>query len=467
MKDMTVAVSVMILIVSLSDFGYAQQNPEVELFTVEVAQPEDPKFEESVFGEGPLVQVGSDIGDLVVFQKAGINRDLDTVQGKLLSALDFPAEPLVNFPINRSGLQLSDQYFLKVNWDNKYIVGRPVQSIDNPATDFTVLEPNSAIFAYRFYIDDQFLILAQNKEFYGKRVDEIHNAQTTSFQFIGKSGVNTRIIWSDKYVAWVDVREDGRTPFLRVKGIEDIFNAQISAAEIGGNFGPLFGFVGESRVVYGCAPDQIHYSFCYTDLDAPDRQEKVIKVFEPAPDRAPGVYYTVLTNQYLFWVEQYFDGELGFQDLVFAWPVNTLDDPDAIFNVTTHGSGAGNLHADENVAVWNGVDVILENNPLGGIDIKFGSSGIYGARLPWLFVRGDANEDGRIDLTDAIFIFKHVSLQGQSPRCQDAEDVDDNGDIEETDGKILLNYLFLGGPPPESPFPEMGKDPTLDNLACQ
>jgi hypothetical protein len=36
-----------------------------------------------------------------------------------------------------------------------------------------------------------------------------------------------------------------------------------------------------------------------------------------------------------------------------------------------------------------------------------------------------------------------------------------------TDAVYLLNDLFLGGPPPEPPFPTCSPEPTSDELGCE
>ena len=54
-----------------------------------------------------------------------------------------------------------------------------------------------------------------------------------------------------------------------------------------------------------------------------------------------------------------------------------------------------------------------------------------------------------------------------SPLCLDALDADASGQVEVTDAILLLGYLFLGGSPPEMPFPEAGPSPPgLPRLRC-
>jgi hypothetical protein len=91
---------------------------------------------------------------------------------------------------------------------------------------------------------------------------------------------------------------------------------------------------------------------------------------------------------------------------------------------------------------------------------------IFGLSRRTSFVRGDANEDGRIDLSDAVFVLTYLFLGGRAPECKDAADVDDRGSIEITDAVNLLNHLFLGAAAPRPPHPAEGEDPTDDALDC-
>jgi Tol biopolymer transport system component/pimeloyl-ACP methyl ester carboxylesterase len=86
-----------------------------------------------------------------------------------------------------------------------------------------------------------------------------------------------------------------------------------------------------------------------------------------------------------------------------------------------------------------------------------------------LFHRGDADENGRLELTDAIRILGFLFLGGPTPSCFDAADSDDNGRLELTDAIRVLGFLFLGAVPPALPGPPSepcGTDPTADELDC-
>ena len=84
------------------------------------------------------------------------------------------------------------------------------------------------------------------------------------------------------------------------------------------------------------------------------------------------------------------------------------------------------------------------------------------------FLRGDVEENGELNLTDAVVILGFLFLGNAQPDCLDAADVDDSGTILITDGINLLQFLFLSGAPPRPPFPLAGYDPTLgDGLECR
>jgi hypothetical protein len=83
------------------------------------------------------------------------------------------------------------------------------------------------------------------------------------------------------------------------------------------------------------------------------------------------------------------------------------------------------------------------------------------------FIRGDANGNLVIDLSDAVFELLFSFNGTVTSNCQDAMDADDNGRLEVTDALRILRYLFQGGPAPAAPFPTAGTDTTPDTLpAC-
>jgi PKD domain-containing protein len=83
------------------------------------------------------------------------------------------------------------------------------------------------------------------------------------------------------------------------------------------------------------------------------------------------------------------------------------------------------------------------------------------------FRRGDANTDGAMDLSDAVFTLSALFLGGDQPSCAKAADVNDDGAIDISDPVFTLARLFTGGDPIPDPGPlTCGPDPTVDGLGC-
>ncbi|MGE3165738.1 MAG: hypothetical protein AB7O52_12580 [Planctomycetota bacterium] len=83
-------------------------------------------------------------------------------------------------------------------------------------------------------------------------------------------------------------------------------------------------------------------------------------------------------------------------------------------------------------------------------------------------VRGDCNDDGSTNLTDAVFLLNFLFPQGAPPAlgCVDACDANDDGGLNIPDAVTLLLALF-GMPTQPLPGPlSCGVDPTLDALDC-
>lgn len=82
------------------------------------------------------------------------------------------------------------------------------------------------------------------------------------------------------------------------------------------------------------------------------------------------------------------------------------------------------------------------------------------------FIRGDASQDGVLDLADAIVALDFLFQEGPLA-CEDAADSNDDGMLNIADPIYLLGYQFSGGPAPLAPFPDPGPDPTdTDGLGC-
>ncbi len=97
--------------------------------------------------------------------------------------------------------------------------------------------------------------------------------------------------------------------------------------------------------------------------------------------------------------------------------------------------------------------------------------------LPPFFVRGNVDSSLQVrnlgisyqpSPTDALLILETVFLGGNNLPCADAADVNDDGRLDLSDAVTLLNHLFRSGPPPAAPYPTPGTDPLpSDSFDCE
>lgn len=83
------------------------------------------------------------------------------------------------------------------------------------------------------------------------------------------------------------------------------------------------------------------------------------------------------------------------------------------------------------------------------------------------FQRGDFNQVGERDMSDAIELLSYLFQGKFSLDCLDAGDTNDDGYLDVSDPSHLLRFLFLGTAPPPEPTLHCGEDPTDDALLCR
>jgi hypothetical protein len=81
------------------------------------------------------------------------------------------------------------------------------------------------------------------------------------------------------------------------------------------------------------------------------------------------------------------------------------------------------------------------------------------------FIRGDADGDGKVNVTDAVAVLSHL-FRGAQVSCEDAADADDGGSVNVTDVVRILSFLFERGTALSQPYPVGGKDMTPDLFPC-
>lgn len=130
-------------------------------------------------------------------------------------------------------------------------------------------------------------------------------------------------------------------------------------------------------------------------------------------------------------------------------------------------------------------DILGTERPHGsGCDM-----GAYECTEPVAFRRGDVNQSGRLEITDAILILDYlvggsqlaagertrtsclVAMNVNGDTEKGVRSVEDERDIDLTDPIVLLQYVFdtvLDPPPPAAPFPDCGfaESEVADPVAC-
>ena len=64
------------------------------------------------------------------------------------------------------------------------------------------------------------------------------------------------------------------------------------------------------------------------------------------------------------------------------------------------------------------------------------------------FVRGDANGDLAVDVSDVVFLLLRLFAGGEALECPEAGDINDDGSGNVSDIIFLLQHLFRGGAAP-------------------
>ena len=82
------------------------------------------------------------------------------------------------------------------------------------------------------------------------------------------------------------------------------------------------------------------------------------------------------------------------------------------------------------------------------------------------FRRGDVRVDGVLGLDDAVALLWQLFGREIPVACGKAADANDDGRVNTTDAVAILRHLFLGSGPLPEPFGDCGVDPTDDDLAC-
>jgi hypothetical protein len=138
-------------------------------------------------------------------------------------------------------------------------------------------------------------------------------------------------------------------------------------------------------------------------------------------------------------------------------PVGTLIRVDPLDGLDGQGYGPFHLR-NELTYKGSGRYPTIAPRTVGGV-LRIGVDGDIS-----FFVRGDANGDDRVDVSDSVFVLHFLFVGGPEPRCFDAADTDDDGALFITDAIAILTQLFLGIDKIAPPYPVAGVDPNPDFL---
>ena len=87
---------------------------------------------------------------------------------------------------------------------------------------------------------------------------------------------------------------------------------------------------------------------------------------------------------------------------------------------------------------------------------------------PTLFLRGDCNDDGIVNLSDAACVLNWLFDRAPQPGCIAALNMNGDEAVNVADPVFVLNFLFVGGPRLSAPYPECGPGtlPADEQLGC-
>ncbi len=82
------------------------------------------------------------------------------------------------------------------------------------------------------------------------------------------------------------------------------------------------------------------------------------------------------------------------------------------------------------------------------------------------FRRGDLDGNNVVDITDPLLVIEYSILGSYRLSCLDSGDANDDGRVDISDTVYLLGYIFRGTDAPPAPFNVCGSDETPDGIEC-
>ena len=82
------------------------------------------------------------------------------------------------------------------------------------------------------------------------------------------------------------------------------------------------------------------------------------------------------------------------------------------------------------------------------------------------FRRGDANADGRLDISDSVATLRFLFAGSGPLPCAQSADSNNDHTVNLADVLFVLGFLFNEGPKPPAPYPDCGPTPSPTPLPC-
>ncbi len=212
--------------------------------------------------------------------------------------------------------------------------------------------------------------------------------------------------------------------------------------------------------VHGFAVRQTDEGFIVTGLRVPSRNETEVylrrfdREGQPIGERSPiaGVQGTHLLEDP--------DGE---GHIILGEATDASGDYNFLLKVDTEGEPVWRSDFGAGATLYD-----LVATPGGFVVTGRRVFDFYLAKLQFLppFRRGDANVDGKVDMSDAVEILASLFLGTGAFSCEDAADTNDDGIADMADAVAALVHLFLGTYEIPAPGPMCGTDPTEDAIEC-